>query len=79
VGLVYCEGKQVFAYHMWTEAFISDKWIPLDGTLGRGGIGGAHLKLGQSNLHNSLADTAFLPVVQVLGKLKIEVLEVESP
>jgi transglutaminase-like putative cysteine protease len=79
VGLVYREGRQDFAYHMWTEVFIGEKWIPLDGTLGLGGIGGAHLKLGQSNLRNSAVDTSFLPVVQVVGKLRIEVLAVEPP
>jgi transglutaminase-like putative cysteine protease len=77
VGLVYCEDKQVFAYHMWTEAYIDGKWIPLDGTLGRGGIGAAHLKLGQSSLRGSLADVNFLTVFQVMGKLKIDVLEVD--
>ncbi|MBN2579009.1 MAG: transglutaminase domain-containing protein [Pirellulales bacterium] len=76
VGLVYVERSQEFAYHMWTEAHIGQKWIPLDGTLGRGGIGGAHLKLGQSSLDGTTLYSSFLPIADVVGKLKIKVLEV---
>jgi transglutaminase-like putative cysteine protease len=62
---------------MWTEAWIKDRWIPLDATLGRGGIGAAHLKLAHSNLKGADAYSAFLPVFRVLGQLKLEVVEVE--
>jgi transglutaminase-like putative cysteine protease len=30
LGLVYVARNQEFAYHMWTEAYIGGKWIPLD-------------------------------------------------
>src|SRR5205085_10073789 len=45
IGLVYVEQLKGFGYHMWTEAYLDGRWIPLDATLGRGGIGPAHLKL----------------------------------
>jgi len=77
VGLVYMQGKQSFGYHMWTEMYLAGRWIPLDATLARGGIGAAHLKLADSHLKGSSAYSSFLPVVQVIGRLKIEVLEVE--
>ena len=53
------------------------RWVPLDATLGRGGIGGGHLKLLTSNLEGFDAYGAFLPVFRVLGRLELEVLEVE--
>lgn len=73
VGLVYVPGEQAFAFHMWTEAFVAGQWIGLDGTLGLGGIGAGHLKLSTTNLKEATALASFLPVAQVLGKMRIEV------
>lgn len=75
IGLVYYRGE--FLYHMWTEAFIGGIWIPLDATLGRGGIGAAHLKITGSNLEGAAPQAAFLPVTEVIGQLEIEILDVE--
>lgn len=77
MGLVYYAQERGFAYHMWNEVWIHDRWIPLDATLGNGGIGAAHLKLGDSNLDGATSYTAFLPVIQVLGQLSIEIEAVE--
>ncbi len=73
VGLVYLESKQAFFYHMWTEVYIGQRWVPIDGTLALGGIGADHLKIAQSNLKSAFA--VLLPVVQVAGRLQIDVLE----
>jgi len=62
---------------MWTEAWIADRWIPLDATLGRGGIGAAHLKLSHSSLEGGSAFAEMLPVIQAVGRLKLEILSVE--
>ncbi|MGO8690364.1 MAG: transglutaminase-like domain-containing protein [Thermoguttaceae bacterium] len=75
IGLVYLNGA--FGGHMWTEVYIDGRWIPLDATLGDGGIGAAHLKQGQSALEGVSAYLACLPAAQVVGRLKIEVLEAE--
>ncbi len=77
IGLVYMPRNQAFGYHMWTELFIADRWIPMDGTLGQGGIGAAHLKLAHSSLKGGSGYSSFLPIIQVVGRLKIEVLEVQ--
>jgi hypothetical protein len=77
VGLVYVEPSAVFGYHMWTEVFVDGTWIPVDATLGKGGVGAAHLKLAHSNLQTGGALTSFLPVLNVMGRLKIEVLSEE--
>jgi hypothetical protein len=77
VGLVYFpqDGAGAFAYHMWTEVWINDRWIPIDATLGKGGIGAAHLTLAESNLKDGGSLAALLPVLQVIGDLKLEILE----
>ena len=76
MGLVYMEqqGKGGFGYHMWTEIYMNDRWIPMDGTLGMAGIGAGHLKITQSSLQGDVGCGAFLPVTQVIGRLKIQIL-----
>jgi transglutaminase-like putative cysteine protease len=82
-GLVYVQANEErnmprgFAYHMWTEAWLNDRWVPLDATLGRGGIGAAHIKLSDTNLDGVSPLEALLPVMNVLGQLELEVVEVE--
>jgi hypothetical protein len=72
MGLVYMEGSQSFGYHMWSEVYIDKRWIPLDGTLGLGGIGAGHLKLAHSSLRDGSSYTSMLPVMQIAGRLKID-------
>lgn len=76
VGLVY-DGQSGFAFHMWTEVWIADRWIGLDATRGDGGIGGAHLKIAHSNLKVSSITSALFPVFNVLGRLELEIVEAE--
>jgi len=75
MGLVYLESQRAFFYHMWTEVYIDNRWIPIDGTLSLGGIGAAHLKIAQSNLKDATAYSSFLPVMQVMGRLSIKVID----
>jgi transglutaminase-like putative cysteine protease len=80
MGLVYTEppaGEPMLAFHMWTEVSIGGRWIPLDATLGHGGIGAAHLKLAQSSLAGADAMAGFLPIAQVLGRLQVSVLSAQ--
>jgi hypothetical protein len=78
-GLVYVESLNSFGGHMWTEAFLAGEWVPLDATIGKGGIGPAHLKMSDSALDEDapLPVSTFLPAYQALGKVKIEVLKAE--
>ena len=77
VGLV-CVSR-TFGYHMWAEVYVDGRWIPLDATLAKGGIGAGHLKLAQSSLAGAAAYSSFLPVVQVIGRLRVEVLDAAGP
>jgi hypothetical protein len=77
IGLVYVPGTQSFGYHMWTEVCLGKRWIPIDAVLAKGGIGAAHLKLAHTNLKGASAYSSFLPVIQVAGRLKIEIEDVQ--
>jgi hypothetical protein len=75
MGLVYWE--QAYLYHMWTEAYLDGRWVPLDATLAAGGIGAAHLKIAHGSLQGASAFTCMFPVAEVAGRLKIEIVEAE--
>jgi transglutaminase-like putative cysteine protease len=77
-GLIYIASRQGFGYHMWCEVYVDDGWIPFDATLGRGGIGAAHIKLGHSSLSGGAPLASLLGVAQVMGQLKIEVIDVKT-
>ena len=77
MGLVYVRQLGGFGYHMWTEVYVGGTWTPLDATLGQGGIGPAHLKLTDSTLAGDSPYSSFLAVTSVLGRLKIDVLDVD--
>lgn len=79
IGLVYYGQARGFAYHMWTEVWIGQHWIPLDATLGQGGIGAAHLKVATSNLSGGSGYSAVLPVFDVMGRLELEIVGVQGP
>jgi transglutaminase-like putative cysteine protease len=78
VGLIYADVRSgpVFAFHMWTEVWIDGRWRAIDATLGQGRVGAAHLKIADQSWHDERSLTPLLPVVRVLGKLSIEVLQV---
>ena len=78
VGLVYYPAEQGFAYHMWNEVWIRDRWIPLDSTQGRGGISAAYLKLAQSSLSAEGMLSLLLPVLHVVDQLSIDVVNVDG-
>jgi transglutaminase-like putative cysteine protease len=67
----------LYGFHMWNEVWIQDRWIPLDATLARGGIGAGHLKLSDSNLEGVSPFSALAPVLQILGDVELEVVTYE--
>jgi hypothetical protein len=81
VGLVYVEKggqKPYLGFHLWTEVYVEGRWLGLDGTLGLGGIGAAHLKAGDSSWHGVESLTPLAPVSRILGKAAVEVVSVEA-
>ncbi len=77
IGLVYVDDRPGFAFHAWNEVWIHDRWIALDAIRGTGGTSAAYLKLADSSLQGEAAYSCFLPVSQVIGQAKIEILEAE--
>ena len=75
MGLVYLPDDQAFFYHMWTEVFIRDRWIPLDATMGKGGTGAARIELARSNLKGASAFSSFLPIARVMGRMTVELID----
>ena len=70
-GLVYT--NQGFFYHAWNEVFIAGDWVPIDSTLNRLEVDATHIKLAEGSLDQQAE------IVQIIGKLKIEILSFELP
>lgn len=79
VGLIYADVDTgpVFAFHMWTEVFVKDRWLPIDATLGQGGVGAMHLKITDQSWAGARNMTPLFPVIRVLGRIQIEVVGVK--
>jgi transglutaminase-like putative cysteine protease len=75
IGLIYDDRIVGFVPHMWTEAWLGGKWVGLDATRGEGRVGAAHIKLAQASFADKSDDpiTAFVPLMNVLGKWDIQV------
>ncbi len=80
VGLLYVEKgrRPLMGFHMWTEVWIDGQWLGLDGTLGRGGVSAAHVKIADHSWHDTQSLTPLLPANRVLGKMGITLLSAES-
>lgn len=76
MGLVYVPAEQGFVFHMWNEVWLGQSWQPIDSTLGLGHIGAAHLVVARSSLATESTWSALLPVLSVMGRIQIEILEV---
>ncbi|MCS6865275.1 MAG: transglutaminase-like domain-containing protein [Gemmataceae bacterium] len=81
LGLVYApakDGKPYLAYHMWLEAYAEGQWLPLDPTLGLGGVGPGHVKIADHSWHEEKTLAPLLPVLRVLSaKPSVRVQQVE--
>jgi len=77
IGLIYADHSKgpVMAFHMWTEVWVRGQWIALDATLGRGSVGATHLKITDHSWHETRTLNPLLPVVRVLGKMSVEVVQ----
>jgi len=79
LGLVYAPGKDgpYLAYHMWFEVYAGEQWVPLDATLGMGGVGPGHVKITDHSWHDEKSFAPLLPVLRTLSaKPAVEVLKV---
>lgn len=78
IGLVWSDELDGFYYHAWPEVFIGrpsgdGSWIRVDPTLGQPVADATHVKLLQGSI------TDWPQLLAYLGKLEIEVLEMDGP
>ena len=71
--IVKADDEIVAIYHMWCEAWIDDRWLPLDPFVGSIGIGVDHIKFLESSLNGANRNSAMLPVLQRMKQLTISV------
>ncbi len=74
MGLV-CIGN-AFGGHAWTEVWTDGDWYALDGTLGQGSVDPTHITLGRMALEDNAGPEGFLGLLQGLGNLEIDPVEV---
>jgi len=80
LGVVYAPtgGRTYMAFHMWFEVFAEGQWLPLDATLGYGGVGPGHIKITDNSWYQEKSFAPLLPVLRALcAKPSMEVLKVE--
>jgi transglutaminase-like putative cysteine protease len=81
-GLIYIDEfagkKNVFGYHMWSQALVDGQWVNLDATLGEGTpYDAAHITLSVSSLNEGEVQNFLVATAPLIGKLNIEVVKVE--
>jgi hypothetical protein len=69
-GVVYSQEHEGFLYHTWVESFIDGRWQAIDPTFGQRHADATHIALLEGE---ALAD--LIPLISLIGKLKIDVVE----
>jgi hypothetical protein len=78
-------GDGIFAYHMWPEVFVGrwvaldPKWLARDPETGEYYTDATHIQLGLSDLGSELYQEMITSISDIIGKLKLDILEIESP
>ncbi len=80
VGFVAVPNPESLVPHMWTEALLDGKWMPLDSTRGPDWVGLTHLKVTDSALSDEVGSgtVLFIPLLDFLGRATVEVLAAET-
>ena len=79
VGIMYAHG--FFGYHMWPEVYVGRwvdldaKWLALDNKSGEYYTDATHIKFDISNLDENIFKDMAETISEVIGKLKIEILD----
>lgn len=76
VGLVYAQNLGGFGPHMWNEVYVNRRWVALDAAFDQSEVDATHLKLATTSLDGVAPFEAFLPVLKVFDKIKIEPIEI---
>jgi transglutaminase-like putative cysteine protease len=78
-GLVYADQfagqRDIFGWHMWTQALIDGRWVDLDATLPNR-YNAAHVLTGVSSLATGGLEKDLSSMMLLIGNLEIDVVEV---
>jgi hypothetical protein len=76
IGLIY-EPVHLkgFGYHMWCEVYVNRRWVAVDPSWKQANVDAVHIKISESSLEGVSPFEAFLPVVRLMGKTQIEMIE----
>ena len=67
-------GDEIVAiYHMWCEAWVNERWLPLDPFAGSVGVGVDHIKFLESSLDENNPNSVMVSVLKTMKELTIAV------
>jgi transglutaminase/protease-like cytokinesis protein 3 len=76
IGLIYEPNHlKGFGYHMWCEVHVNRRWVAVDPTWNQSNVDAIHIKISESSLEGVSPFEAFLPVVRLMGKTRIDTIE----
>jgi len=70
LGIVYNDG--LFYYHAWPAVYLDNGWVPIDPTFGQNTADATHIKILGGNFDSQAL------LMQVIGKLKLELLDIST-
>jgi transglutaminase-like putative cysteine protease len=77
-GIVYAEqfaGRSgVFGYHMWTQAWIDQRWVELDATLPEA-FDATHVAMSVSSMNDAAVTNDLIAMSTLIGRFEIKVVE----
>jgi hypothetical protein len=79
VGVMYAGG--IFAYHMWPEVYVGRwinldaKWLAVDEETGEYYTDATHIKFGHSSLDDNIFQEMVGAVSEIIGKLKLKIID----
>lgn len=83
VGLVYVPRfggkKDVFGFHMWTQFYLGGQWVDFDAAQNESDCNPTHIAVATSSLKNAALGEMAFSLINVIGRLKIEVIEANPP
>ncbi|MFQ5490075.1 MAG: transglutaminase family protein [Phycisphaerae bacterium] len=83
VGLVYVPtfggARDVFGFHMWTQFHLGGQWVDFDAAQNESDCNPTHIALATSSLQNAALGEMAFSLINVIGRLKIEVLDADPP
>ncbi len=68
--------RNVFAWHMWTQAWIDGRWVDLDATLPDRAFHPGHVLCATTPLAGGAMDPAIANLAAIIGGLRVEVVDV---